>query len=47
VYNILDKFFNPSDPNDDPLKSWRTKSDGSSWKLGDWIKGDYMIIAKV
>lgn len=46
VYNILNQFFNGDNENYN-LKSWRTKSDGSSWKLGDWIKGDYMIIAKV
>ena len=45
VYNILNQFFNGDNENYD-LKSWRTKGDGF-WKLEDWIKGDYMIIAKV
>lgn len=41
VYNILDQFFK-----DENLKSWRTKGD-KFWTVGEWIKGDYMIIAKV
>lgn len=48
VYNILDQFFKDDDNNGKnyDLKSWRAKGDGF-WKLEDWIKGDYMIIAKV
>lgn len=41
VYNILDQFFK-----DENLKSWREKGD-KFWTVGEWIKGDYMIIAKV
>ena len=41
VYNILDQFFK-----DENLKSWRAKGD-KFWTVGEWIKGDYMIIAKV
>lgn len=41
VYNILDKFLRDQD-----LKSWRTRGD-KSWTIGEWIKGDYMVIAKV
>lgn len=48
VYNILDQFFSDDDNNGKnyDLKSWRAKGDGF-WKLEDWIKEDYMIIAKV
>lgn len=41
VYNILNKFLSDKD-----LKSWRTKGD-KFWTVGEWVKGDYMIIAKV
>ena len=41
VYNILNQFLR-----DEDLKSWRAKGD-KFWTIGEWIKGDYMIIAKI
>ena len=47
---LATKFFKPTDNDNFDLKSWRqyTDSEGNTkeWNLGQWTKGDYMILGK-